>query len=203
LPLSWNRSKATALAVTLALHLLVAAWLLAVRHPLPPSAIPDAAIVWLPALPAPPESPPPIESAPIGVTPLEPVPLLLPETAAPFLVPEPDWLGDARDVAGVIAGGPTRRTFGEMPNVPAGRPKEEYPPSIYEPVSPRVGRTDKTPEGETILWVSEKCYIPLSSNSLTMQDFHKARQGIRRCIIPLGKAKPRDDLFEHLKNPPP
>jgi len=68
---------------------------------------------------------------------------------------------------------------------------------------PRVGTTVTTPEGETILWVSDYCYISLSSTSLTMQDFHAARQGMRRCIIPVGEREPRGDLFEHLERLPP
>jgi len=50
--------------------------------------------------------------------------------------------------------------------------------------------------------VSDYCYISLGSTSLTMKDFHEARQGVRRCIIPIGEAEPRGDLFDHLKRPP-
>jgi hypothetical protein len=38
--------------------------------------------------------------------------------------------------------------------------------------------------------------------SLTMQDFHKARQGVRRCQYGVGKKKPRGNLFDPVKRPP-
>lgn len=189
---------------TLLLHAVLAAWLLAVSVAPPRGQVERVLPIWLP--PAPPRlPPPPVEPWPSTLDAIEPsvLPILEPASEALFAPTAPDWEGDAREVARAIGGGTARRTFGEMPKAPPGRPKEEYPPSIYDKPLPRVGTTVTTPEGETILWVSDNCYIPLESMSLTMQDFHKARQGIRRCQIGLGKRKPRGDLFDHLKRPPP
>jgi hypothetical protein len=204
LPFYWTRSRATALAATLLLHLAVAFWLLAAR----PAAdgqrmVEPSPYEWLQPLPA--SLPPPPPELPRAVLePVEPpfIALPVPAPGSPVLPATPDWSGTARAVADAVGGGPQRRTFGEMPKAPAGRPKEEHPPSIYEQPLPRVGTITTSPEGETVLWVSDNCYIPLESTSLTMQDFHQARQGVRRCQIGLGKKKPRDDLFDHLQPAP-
>lgn len=202
LPARWNRSRATALAAALILHALIGAWLLASRPAAPIERWRDTALAALPTLPrlAP---PPPVEPLPATLDAIEPDVLVLSARAHESTADAPDWMGEARSVAGAIGEGPKYRPFGEMPKAPAGRPKEEFPPSIYEKPLPRVGTTTTSPEGETVLWVSDNCYIPLESQSLTMQDFHKARQGIRRCQIGLGKRKPRGDLFDHLKRAKP
>ena len=113
-----------------------------------------------------------------------------------------DWYGDARAVARALGGAPERRAFGAGPAESGQQPKQQAEPTVFEKPLPRVGTTVTTPEGETILWVSDYCYISLSSTSLTLQDFHQAWQGVRRCIIPIGERKPRDDLFEHLIREP-
>lgn len=204
LSLTWSRRRATALVATLLLHAVVAVWLLAARTAQPPVLVEQAAPVWLPSAP-PRIPPPPVEPLPISMELVEPSVLrfLEPIPESTWAVPSLDWEGVARDVARAIGGGPERRRFGPEPGEPRQLKSKRPPPSVFERPLPRVGTTVTTPEGETILWVSDNCYIPLESMSLTMQDFHKARQGIRQCQIGLGKRKPRDDLFEHLKKPPP
>lgn len=200
MPFWWNRSRAASLAAALLLHVALAAWLLAWRVGMPVRWVPEVPPIWLPAV-SPVEPPLPVAPLPARIEAVEPDSIVPSEFApeAPIAVPAPDWGGAARAVAGAIGKEPERRRFGEMPKAPAGRPKEVLPPSIYEKPLPRVGTTTTSPEGETVLWVSDNCYIPLESTTLTMQDFHKARQGIRRCQIGLGKKKPRGDLFDHLK----
>jgi hypothetical protein len=107
-------------------------------------------------------------------------------------------------VAGALGGSTERRSFGAGPAESERKLKSEPegPPPVFEQPLPRVGTTVTTPEGETILWVSDYCYISLSSTSLTMKDFHEARQGVRTCIIAIGERQPRGDLFDHLKRPP-
>ncbi len=172
---SWNRSRATAIAATLLLHLLLAVWLPSLKLSAPPVAVKIAEIDWMP--------------------PLQPLPPPLTEY---------DWYGDARAVAGRLRGSTERRSFGKGPAEapPKLKSKPDGPPPLFEQPLPRVGTTVTTPQGETILWISDYCYISLSSTSLTMKDFHEARRGVRTCIIPLGKPVPRDDLFDHLKRPP-
>ena len=204
LPSTWSRTRATALAATLLLHAIVAVWLLAARTAPPQVLVEQAAPIWLPSAP-PRLPPPPIEPLPITVDPVEPsvLPVLEPAADSSFAPPAPDWEGTAREVARAIGSRPERRRFGPEPEEPKQLKSKRPPPSVFERPLPRVGTAVKSPEGETILWVSDNCYIPLESISLTMQDFHKARQGIRQCQIGLGKRKPRDDVFDHLKKPPP
>ena len=201
---SWNRSRATAIAATLLLHFVLAAWLLSLKLNQPLAAVDVAGIEWIP-LPQPLPPAPLPQPAPYSSEPVEAPTLLLP---IPEEIPPPhvvyDWYGDARAVAGALGGWPARRSFGpatEREHKLKSAP--DRPPSIFEEPLPRVGTTVRTPEGETILWISDYCYVSLSSQSLTMKDFHDARKGVRTCIIPIGKRKARGDLFDHLKRPPP
>jgi len=210
LPLGMNRSKAAALAATLVLHAVVIVWLLLLRFELPAAAIVEERLTWLDdflELPPPPPIPAPTEEpsqAPTSIT-LEDLPFPIPIIELTADDPEalPDWYADARAVAGTVGQEPSYRKFGETPKAPPGRPKEEYPPSIYEKPLERVGKAYRTPEGEQILWVSDHCFISLGTQSLTMADFHKARNGVRRCNIGLGRREPRGDLFDHLKRKKP
>ncbi len=205
MPSSWNRSRTTAIVATLLLHLLLAAWILSLKSGEPPAAAEIVDVDWVPPLQSLPRLPPPaIQPMPFAAEPVEEPFIVLP---APELATTPllqfDWYGDARAVAGVQGPSAGRRGFAppekssrKLKSAPDG------PPPLFEQPLPRVGKTVTTPEGETILWVSDYCFISLSSTSLTMGDFHAARRGIRTCIIPLGKRKPRGDLFDHLKKPP-
>ena len=203
LPLSWDRSRATALGATALLHLTVILWLLALRFDLPEKLAEELDIAWLPepetALPP----PPPVESA-------LPPPRIAPITAAPFSVPAPkvspqappDWSAEARDFAKGLTAAPPYRPFGEFPKGPAERPKDQYPPSIWPQPLPRVGTTVTTPEGETIIWVSDNCWVSVSSRSLTLKGIHDGRNGVRMCNVAVGSKEARDDLFDYVKRPP-
>jgi hypothetical protein len=203
-PARWNRPRAISLGATLLLHAVVVAWLLSLRFELPPELPAAADRVWL-SIPLPPPrrsesipALPPPRTEPVTVNP-RPEPL--PEPLVPRFY---DFEGTAKDVAGMIGGGPSRRTFGGPLETAPKRAMEETPPSIWPKPLPRVGTTVTTPEGETILWVSDYCFISLQSRSLTMQDFHQARNGVRTCILYQfgGKKKPRDDLLDTIKHPP-
>ena len=200
---SWNRSRTTAIAATLLLHLLLAAWLLSLKLAVPPTAIELPDIDWMPALQ--PIAPPPlVRPIPYSAEPLEApsIRLPIPESIEPP-PREYDWYGDVRAVAGK-RGSTGPRRFGKEPSTSPPKLKSipDGPAPLFEQPLPRVGTSFTTPEGETILWISDYCYISLSSTSLTLGDIHEARRGIRTCIIPVGKRKPRDDLFDHLKPPP-
>lgn len=204
LPSTWNRSRATALAATLLLHAVVAVWLLGARTARPPALIEQPIPVWLPAatdrIP-----PPPVEPLPITNEVVEPsvLPVLEPAADSPITRPVPDWEGTAREIARAVGGGVERRRFGPEPeDEPRQLKSKRPPPSVFERPLPRVGTAVTSPEGETILWVSDNCFITLGSISLTMQDLHKARQGVRRCQYGVGKKKARDDLFDPVKKPP-
>jgi hypothetical protein len=204
LPLAWNRSRATALGATALLHLAVISWLLALKFDLPEKLAEELDIAWLPepetALPP----PPPVESElpPARVEPITAAPLSLPmpEFAPPA---PPDWSAEARDFAKGLIAAPPYRPFGEFPKGPEERPKDKYPASIWPQPLPRVGTTVTTPEGETIIWVSDNCYISVSSRSLTLKGIHDGRNGIRTCSIPVGTKEARSDLFDQIKRPKP
>ena len=204
LPSTWNRSRATALAATVLLHAVVAVWLLAARTAPPAVLVEQPMPIWVP-VPTDRVPPPPVEPLPIAIEPVEPSVLPVLEPAADSAISQPalDWEGAAREVARAVGGGVERRRFGPEPeDGPRQLKSKRPPPSVFERPLPRVGTTVTTPEGETILWVSDNCYIPIESMSLTMQDFHKARQGIRRCQYGVGKKKARGDLFDPIKKPP-
>jgi hypothetical protein len=207
LPAGWSRSRAVAACVTLALHAVVAWWLLALRFEVPGGLVAELDFIRLPVPTAP--APPridalPTELPPPEVAPITAPPLPMPVPEATFAVP-PDWSGTARDVAKGMTAAPGYQPFGETPKGPAERPKEIHPPSIWPKPLPRVGKTVVTPEGETIIWVSDYCYVSISSRSITHKDLHDARKGVRMCVLAEfgGDKKARDDLFDSIRRPPP
>lgn len=201
MPSSWNRSKATALATALLLHLGLASWLLSLRFGQPTAVEQTLSFEWLSPPPEPVKPPPP------QPMPLSPGAVETPQIVLPALEEEsqaitlPDWLEQGRQVASAFGRTPERRGFGEAPRAPPQLKSRRPSPSVFERPLPRVGTTVRSPEGESILWVSDNCYISLDSQSLTMGDFHAARRGVRRCNIGIGKKKPRDDLFAPIKRP--
>lgn len=205
LPSSWNRSRATALGLTLLLHLLAAFFFL-VHGVSRQSAVEESNFIWLPAARQPPQAAPatalPSDAPPLRIGPINAEPLPMPRPEVGDLEP-PDWSATAREVAKGFGAKPSYQPFGEVPKGPPERPKDQYPPSIWEQPLPRVGKTVVTPDGETILWVSDNCWVSLGSRSLTLQHIHQARQGVRMCQIGVGKKKVRGDLFDSIKRPPP
>jgi hypothetical protein len=208
LPAGWNRSRATAIGATLVLHVLAVWWLLLLRFELPEELAEELTMLWQapPAAPVETPQPPPLATdvPPSAVAPIAAPLLPLPE---PLLVPgaAPDWSQAARDVAKGMTTGPSYQPFGEVPKGPQKRPQEQYPPSIWPKQLPRVGTTVETPDGETIIWVSDYCYVSISSRSLTQKEIHDSRKGIRTCILAQfgDKKKARDDLFDPIRRPPP
>jgi hypothetical protein len=205
-PVALNRSRAAALGLTLALHAVLVSWLLALRFDAPRALAEDPLLDWLP-IPASPPPPPPLEASdlpPPEIAPVHTPPLPLP---LPDVVPArpPDWSGTAREVAKDMTAAPSYRPFGETPKAPAGRPQEQYPPSIWPDALPRVGTTVVTPDGETIIWVSDYCFVSISSRSIALKDVHEGRNGVRTCVLAQfgDKKKARSDLFDPIKRPPP
>lgn len=207
LAFDWNRSRATALALTLFLHGVAAVWLWSVRMNRAPQEPAQSAMIWLPApermppeaLPSP-ESLPPAPAVPVPIPVVGPLPEAEAESNAITL---PDWESAARAVAREFGRKPERRRFGPEPEVEPPSLKSARPPhSVFERPLPRVGTTVRTPEGEQILWVSDNCYVSLGSQSLTMREHHALKRGITSCQIGVGKRKARGDLFDPIKRPP-
>lgn len=202
MPAGWNQSKVTAVAATALLHVLLAIWLLQPRPQAPVSVVAPS-LTWL--MPPPPlELPPPPEPMPITIEPPGAMPSILemPEDEAPVVLFH-DWQADARSVARELRLAPEPHRFGRAPEEPKQLKSKRPPPSVFERPLPRVGTTVRTPDGELITWVSDNCYISLSSQSLTLADLHKGRRGIRTCSIPIGRKEPRGDLFDPIKRPRP
>lgn len=207
LPAGWSRSRAVAACLTLVLHAVLAWWLLALRFEVPETRVAGLDLAWVPMPTAP--ALPPVDALPSDLPPAQVAPITAP--SLPMPVPDltttarPDWSRTARDVAKGMTTAPGYQAFGETPKGPAERPKEQYPPSIWPKPLPRVGKTVVTPEGETIIWVSDYCYVSISSRSLTQKELHDARSGVRTCILAQfgDKKKVRDDLFDAIKRPPP
>ncbi len=86
---------------------------------------------------------------------------------------------------------------------PAARPRAKPPPTVFEEPSPRVGRTDRTAEGEQILWLTKDCYASLGSDSLILKDVHAFHRKLGSICQFSGPSAPRDDLFAPLKRPDP
>ena len=210
LPFDWNRSRATALGATLALHVAAILWLLALRFDLPEKLAGDFEFLW-PVTPdtAPVQAPPPPVPAATGapeVAPVIPAPITAPPLPAPFLNVPPDeegWSNIAKDAARRLIALSPYAPFGEFPKGPDERPRDPLGPSIWPTPLPRVGKTVTTPEGETIIWVSDRCWVSISSRSLTQADVHAGRQGARMCNLAIGSKEPRSDLFDSIKRPPP
>lgn len=203
---SWNRSRAAAVFATLLLHVVLGFWLLQAWSVQRLESAIEERLIWLPAPEAPPDPSPPlaVEPAPVRIGPITAPPLPMPPPAvAP--TPRPDWSATAQEVARDMTTAPSYQSFGEVPKGPPERPREKYPPSIWPKPLPRVGTTVTTPEGETLIWVSDNCYVSISSRSLTQKELHDSRNGVRTCILAQfgGEKKPRDDLFDPIKRPPP
>ena len=212
LPADWSRSRAVAAGATIALHGAAILWLLALRFELPEKIAGDLEILWQDiSLPSPAELPP----EPVPEPPTQPGATTPPATAAPpamtpqvslnTLPDEEGWSNIAKDAGRRFAEPPAYRRFGEVPQGPPERPRDQYAPSIWPKPLPRVGQTVVTPDGETIIWVSDYCYVSVQSRSLTQADVHAARNGVRTCIFAQfgGEKDVRDDLFDPLKRPPP
>jgi len=210
-PFVWTRSRATAFAATLALHVAAILWLLALRFELPERLAGNLELLW-PAMPEPePLAAPPPATAALPVTsaaPVSPAPITAAPLPSPFLARPPDeegWSNIAKDAARRLTAPSPYAPFGEFPKRPGQKPSEIYPPSIFDKPLPRVGQTVTTAEGETIIWVSDYCYVSVQSRSLTQKEVHAARNGVRTCILAEfgGRKEARGDLFNEIKRPPP
>lgn len=213
LPADWSRSRAVAAGATLALHAAAILWLLALRFELPEKFAENLEILWqdMPLRTVP--SVEPVAPRPEPATPRDAatpsataaLPAMPPQTSPNTLPDEEGWSNIAKDAGRRFAAPPAYRRFGEVPQGPPERPREQYAPSIWPKPLPRVGQTVVTPDGETIIWVSDYCYVSVQSRSLTQAEVHAARNGVRTCILAQfgGEKDVRDDLFDPIKRPPP
>ena len=210
----WNRSRAVATGATLALHAAAILWLLALRFDLSARLADDLEILWqeMPSLEEP-SSEPSVEPASeraaqrgeVRAPATAAAPAVTPQASRSPIPDEEGWSNIAKDAGRRFAAPPTYRQFGEVPQGPPGRPQDQYAPSIWPQPLPRVGQTVVTPDGETIIWVSDYCYVSVQSRSLTQKVIHAGRNGVRTCIFAQfgGEKDVRGDLFDPIKRAPP
>ena len=94
LPVAWSRSRATAVSVTLVLHVVMAWWLLALRFQLPDARVEYADFVWVPV---PVAAQPPVDAMPSELPPPEVAPI----SAPPLPMPVPE-VPSARPPTGAV-----------------------------------------------------------------------------------------------------
>jgi hypothetical protein len=131
------------------------------------------------------------ETAPIERLALPPIPpppdIQLPDDTHTSI----DWLAEARRAAGIATAAPRTRPFGEMPKAPSW-----LGPSRSSPTH-RAGEQYRLETGESVVWLSDRCYIVSEPPPLGMPDVLARSLGTRTvCQAPPG---PREgELFKDL-----
>jgi hypothetical protein len=127
----------------------------------------------------------PIE--PLALPPIPPPDIQLPDDAHTSI----DWLAEARRAAGVATAAPRTRSFGQMPKAPSW-----LGPSRSSPAH-RAGEQYRLETGESVVWVSDRCYIVSEPPPLGMPDVLARSLGTRTVCQAL--PGPREgELFKDL-----
>ncbi len=126
-----------------------------------------------------------------------------PASPLPAATPSPSFALTGSLVANAygekVAKAESRRGFG----FPTSPDNASRPPSVFDEPSPRVGTTERTPEGEQIIWLTSNCYASVGSTSLTLRDVHAFHRMMPMICTLRGPAQARGDLFASLKRPDP
>lgn len=117
-----------------------------------------------------------------------------------------DWQAEselAAQRAGAVSNArPEHRVFGNARSPPNSAMPSTSLPSMYKEPKHRFGETTITVEGDSVLWLNERCYQILKSDSSRFKAFSEGRQdtshGTIKCYRQIGKLKPRRDLFEQV-----
>jgi hypothetical protein len=124
-------------------------------------------------------------------------PLLLPPIAPPDIeipgeVQAPiDWLAEAGRAAEDVTAAPHTRSFGKMPQAPSWLGPSRPGPAHY------AGEQYRLDTGESVVWVSDRCYIISEPVPLGMPDvFARSRGTQMACLAPSGS--PAGELFKDL-----
>jgi hypothetical protein len=192
-------SRYAALVVVVALHFVLMMVLIAgSRIRRPPAA--ENVVTTMVSLPRAPE-PLPTGGAPeLHLAPLVPQPPLVPESpsiAYPSTdnTPQPiDWQAEAQKAAAAITGskgvpseGEDRRKTSSSPG-----PRPWFPPPAHH-----AGEQYKTLTGDSVVWISDKCYVKSSPPPLGLPDI--IARGLLSTTVCLSNSGPaRGDLFEAL-----
>jgi hypothetical protein len=155
-------------------------------------------------------------SLPRAPQPLAPAPLPQPHFAAPVplapLVPAPpsityppadnvpeaiDWQAEAQKTAAAITGS---KGGSATPSEPQDRRKTSSshgPRPWFPPPAHHAGEEYKTITGETVVWISDKCYVTSSAPMLGVPQIF-ARGMLSTTVCPRTSGHARGDLFEAL-----
>lgn len=194
-PNTWNVRRAIAFTAVVALHaglliILTVALRSGVRR-----FTPDAfttTFVWLPSPASPavsrPRPPIPNESAPIS--PVEPPPIAPPRISVQSSADTIDWDSEARRAAGAVIVTPRVREFGRVPDAPSWLGPVRSSPKH------QAGEQYRTENGDSIVWVSDRCYIVSSLPPLGMPDV--IARSIPARTVCLDNSGPQGELFKDL-----
>jgi hypothetical protein len=131
-------------------------------------------------------------------------PVVRPADTAPAVpVPPVDWHASveaaAKAAAEQIAAGELYRPFGPTDREEAD---SSSAPSIFEEPRRRAGDIDHDEvQGSTLVWHNDHCYTELRFPTLKDPNAVVGLSNPPKCMQPIGKRKPRGDLFDAMKAP--
>jgi hypothetical protein len=191
---TWRRTGV--LSATIALHVAAVFTLLAAFHRSARQPSTADFVGTLIILPTPPRRSEPVDRERLGssetLTPLRPAepPPIAPLPISPSVEGAAiDWSGQARDAAATQAEGLTGREVD-----PAARKDGES--VTQEPArSHRAGEQYRTDTGDSVVWISDKCYV-ISDNPPPGTPQSVARARPTRTVCPRDSSEARGDLFQ-------
>ncbi len=192
---SASRSRLVVLAAVISLHASVFILLVNLRTPSRAHRYENVSLLWLPPHKRPevPVRPPPprvIQAIVLNVPPTSSFSAPSAAAAEPDSQPLIDWAQEAVREAGVLASNAI------TPPSSGGTPSQPAPGPFQPPPAHHAGESYRNEVGETIVWISDKCY-QVSGTLLTVPDV-MAHAMLPRTICPRASNKPRGDLFKDL-----
>lgn len=86
--------------------------------------------------------------------------------------------------------------------VEPGETDSSPPPSIFQQPKHRAGDIERDAvQGSTLVWHNDRCYTELRFPTIKDPNALVAAPNPPKCMQPLGKRKPRGDLFEVIEPP--
>ena len=164
------------------------------RYSQPP--VRDVVSTWivLPTAPFPKTSnPQPLTHAPASM--INPIPIELPNTESVPIPPTDagraiDWTAEAERAAAALSNAPKPREFGSFPRADS----QEKP--VHPTPAHHAGEQYRDPYGNTVVWVSDRCYVVSERAALGMPGvLAQSRPTHTVCVDPRG---PEGELFKDL-----
>lgn len=120
-----------------------------------------------------------------------------PAISAPSINWRASMEASANAAAAEIIRGEGYRPLGPIERGPPGSSPSE---SIFEQPRRKAGDIDHDPvQGRTLVWHNEHCYTELKFPTLKDPNALVGASNPPKCMYPIGKRKPRDDLFDDIK----